>query len=128
MMTDNRRPTGKGSLPPSPPPSSSRHLCVDCVHFALLRAPGDDPPEPTCCNEESRHCRLPKGCPACDLFEHKMLSAIQVAKLFGVNEQMVRRMAEEWRDSGGVTGLAGITIGKLWRFRREDVVAYLERR
>jgi transposase len=57
-----------------------------------------------------------------------MLSAVQVAMMFGVNEQMVRRMAEEWQDTGGSKGLRGAKIGKCWRFRREDVLAYLEHR
>ena len=103
-------------------------LCVNCRFFRLLHAPADDPPEPTCSNEEVKRAILPKGSKACQLFEHKMLGSVEVAEMLGVNEKAVRRMGDEWQDSGGATGLRGTKIGKLWRFCREDVFSFLEHR
>ena len=125
-----RRPAGKGILPAPLPSSRPLRLCVNCAEFKLLRAPADAD-QPTCCNEASRHRWLPAKSPACELFEHKMLTAGEVAKLFGVDDKTVRRLGELWQDTGGTQGLPGIKIGvgeKLWRFRREDVFAYLEHR
>jgi len=108
--------------------ASSPHLCVDCVNFALDRVQFPDRSEPYCHRHGSYHFALVPAARSCELFEHRMLSAKEVAKMFGVEDKMIRRLAEEWQDSGGKQGLRGIKVGKVWRFCREDARAYLDTR
>ena len=57
-----------------------------------------------------------------------ILTASEVAKAFRISVEAVRRLADQWRDTGGQDGLPGFKVGKQWRFRRKDVCDVLARR
>jgi len=54
------------------------------------------------------------------------MTAQEVAARLRVSSRMVRELAEQWHDSGGVVGLRGKKVGtKLWRFREQDVIDFM---
>jgi excisionase family DNA binding protein len=57
-----------------------------------------------------------------------ILTVAEVAKALRVSEETVRRLGEQWHDSGGIEGLPGFKVGKQWRFHRADVLKYLRAR
>lgn len=59
--------------------------------------------------------------------EKHILTADELAPVFRVDERTIRRMAERWRDTGGLEGLPAIKIGRQWRFVRDQIHTYLTR-
>jgi len=99
----------------------------------MLVASGHESLSGWCSNRATKDGRLysigwlVRDSAGCELFEHKLLSSKTVAEMCGTDIRTVTRQAEMWRDSEGAEGLPGFKIGdKIWRFRREDVIAYLE--
>lgn len=114
-------------IPDGPSPSSPAHFCVDCRQYGVVMDPSGDSQSPVCNNR--RHPRFLKiGAPACELFEHRLLTTEEVADMFRVDATAVRRWAERYQDTGGQEGLPAIRVGsRLLRFTRETVLEYFNR-
>ena len=52
-------------------------------------------------------------------------SAKEIAFLCGVSVGTITHLAVKWRKSGGAEGIPAIKIGKLWRFRKAEVLDWL---
>jgi excisionase family DNA binding protein len=56
------------------------------------------------------------------------LSTEEVADLFGFSVRTITAWAAEWHESGGVQGLPAFKMGRSWRFDRQQIQAYIERK
>ena len=58
-------------------------------------------------------------------FYFALTSAKEIAFLCGVSVGTITHLAVKWRKSGGAEGIPAIKIGKLWRFRKAEVLEWL---
>jgi excisionase family DNA binding protein len=56
------------------------------------------------------------------------LSTEEVAQLFGFSVRTVTAWAAEWQESGGTQGLPAFKMGRSWRFERQQIQAYIDRK
>jgi excisionase family DNA binding protein len=56
------------------------------------------------------------------------LSTEDVADLFGFSVRTITAWAAEWQESGGQQGLPAFKMGRSWRFDRQEIQAYIDRK
>jgi excisionase family DNA binding protein len=58
--------------------------------------------------------------------DDRLLNPKEIAYLLNVSVRTITGWASRWKQSGGQAGVPAVRIGKLWRFRKHEVLGWVE--